>query len=234
MASIAAGVPFGFGMVLVFLGIINYLIDAYTIFSASVLAANAVLRSVFGAVIPLFATQMYDNLGIHWASTIPAFLALICVPFPFLFYKYGPRVRVNCKYAQQADAFMRKMQEQFQIASDESEEPVASDADTAVAPDRTEHEKEEREEKERERQEEEQEAIDYIFEDENQPEGGRFERIKSNQSWPAVLGRKRGYEGNPFDLDRVNTRESFRSERSSSTGSRKPSMVSSKSSKRHH
>lgn len=30
MASIAAGAPFGFGMVLVFLGIMNYLIDAYT------------------------------------------------------------------------------------------------------------------------------------------------------------------------------------------------------------
>ena len=46
-------------------------------------------------------------LGIHWASTIPAFLALACVPFPFLFYRYGPKIRVNCKYSQQADAFMR-------------------------------------------------------------------------------------------------------------------------------
>lgn len=58
MVSIAAGVPFGFGMVLCFLGIMNYLLDAYTIFAASVLAANAVLRSVFGAVFPLFTTQM--------------------------------------------------------------------------------------------------------------------------------------------------------------------------------
>ena len=29
MVSIAAGIPFGFGMVMVFLGIMNYLIDAY-------------------------------------------------------------------------------------------------------------------------------------------------------------------------------------------------------------
>jgi len=57
LVSIAAGVPFGFGMVLVFLGIMNYLIDAYTIFAASVLAANAVLRSIFGAVFPLFTSQ---------------------------------------------------------------------------------------------------------------------------------------------------------------------------------
>jgi hypothetical protein len=45
-------------MVLVFLGIINYLVDAYTIYTASVLAANSVLRSAFGAVFPLFTTYM--------------------------------------------------------------------------------------------------------------------------------------------------------------------------------
>lgn len=52
-------------MVLIFLGIMNYLIDSYTIFAASVLAANSVLRSLFGAAFPLFTTQMYANLGIQ-------------------------------------------------------------------------------------------------------------------------------------------------------------------------
>lgn len=84
---------FGFGMVLVFLGIMNYLIDAYTIYAASVLAANSVLRSLLGAVFPLFTAQMYDNLGTHLASTVPAILAVACVPFPFLFYLYGPSIR---------------------------------------------------------------------------------------------------------------------------------------------
>ena len=42
IVSIIATVPFGFGMVLVFLGLFNYLIDTYTIFAASVLAANSV------------------------------------------------------------------------------------------------------------------------------------------------------------------------------------------------
>ena len=65
MVSIAPSVPFGFGMVLVFLTIMNYLIDAYTIFAASVLAANSVLRSCFGATFPLFTTYIYKNLGIH-------------------------------------------------------------------------------------------------------------------------------------------------------------------------
>lgn len=62
-ASVAAAIPFGFGMVLIFLSIMNYLIDAYTIFAASVLAANGIIRSLFGAAFPLFTSQMYNGLG---------------------------------------------------------------------------------------------------------------------------------------------------------------------------
>ncbi|KAI9929312.1 hypothetical protein ASPWEDRAFT_156756 [Aspergillus wentii DTO 134E9] len=109
MAPAASGVPFGFGMVMVFLPAFNYLIDAYTIYAASVLAANSAMRSVFGAVFPLFTTYMYKNLGIHWASSIPAFLALACVPIPVFFYKYGAAIRQRCHYAAEADAFMERL-----------------------------------------------------------------------------------------------------------------------------
>lgn len=102
-ASIAAGIPFGFGMVIVYLSITNYLVGSYTMFSASALAANSVLRSLFGFAFPLFATPMYHNLGIHWASCIPAFLALVCVPFPFVLFKYGSVIRKKCKYAAEAE-----------------------------------------------------------------------------------------------------------------------------------
>lgn len=52
-ASVAAGIPFGFGLILIFLSVMNYLVDAYTIFAASVLAANGIIRSLFGAAFPL-------------------------------------------------------------------------------------------------------------------------------------------------------------------------------------
>ncbi|KAL4896065.1 major facilitator superfamily domain-containing protein [Aspergillus ambiguus] len=109
MAPIAAGVPFGFGMIMVFLPVLNYLVDAYTIYAASVLAANSLLRSIFGAVFPLFTSYMYQDLGIHWASSIPAFLALACAPMPFLFYKFGATIRRRCHYAAEADAFMQRL-----------------------------------------------------------------------------------------------------------------------------
>jgi len=122
IVCIIATAPFGFGMVLVFLSIMNYLIDAYTIYAASVLAANSVLRSLFGAAFPLFTTYMYNNLGIHWASSIPAFLALACVPFPFLFYKYGPAIRRRCKFAAEAERFMVEMNQRDQPGKGGNEE----------------------------------------------------------------------------------------------------------------
>lgn len=109
ISPVLAGAPFGFGLNIVFLGITNYLIDSYTIFAASVLAANTVLRSLFGAAFPLFTSDMYKALGIHWASSVPAFLALACVPFPFVFYKYGAQIRAKCVYAAQAEAVMNQM-----------------------------------------------------------------------------------------------------------------------------
>ncbi|GIL79696.1 hypothetical protein Vretimale_12271 [Volvox reticuliferus] len=101
-----ATVPFGFGMVLLFLSCSNYLVDSYLIYAASVLAANSVLRSIFGAVFPLFTTKMYDRLGIHWASALPAFLAVACLPFPLLFWRYGADVRKRCKYTAEATQFL--------------------------------------------------------------------------------------------------------------------------------
>ncbi|KAL3259627.1 hypothetical protein ABHI18_005223 [Aspergillus niger] len=109
MASITAGVPFGFGMVVVFLSVVNYLIDSYTIFAASVLAANTVLRSLFGAAFPLFTSYMFNSWGIHWASSLPAFLALACVPFPFLFYRYGAAIRRRSKFAHQSEELKRNI-----------------------------------------------------------------------------------------------------------------------------
>jgi multidrug resistance protein len=109
IVCIIATAPFGFGMVLVFLSSMNYLIDSYTIYAASVLAANSVLRSLFGFAFPLFTNQMYTGLGIHWASSIPAFLALACLPAPFVFYKYGKAIRLKCKYSAQAHEAMIQM-----------------------------------------------------------------------------------------------------------------------------
>lgn len=199
IVCIIAGAPFGFGMVLVFLSIMNYLIDAYTIFAASVLAANSVLRSCFGAAFPLFTTYMYQNLGIHWASSIPAFLALACVPFPFLFYKYGPKIRQTCKYAAQSDQFMRKLQEKVQQPSDSEQDEEKFDRTEAPLP-------------------EPDASSSNASVTENPSQLPSAQRIRSHAhslastrtgASRASRGQAAAYDGNPYDIDRVNTRESF-------------------------
>ncbi|KIH92917.1 hypothetical protein SPBR_02514 [Sporothrix brasiliensis 5110] len=128
---------FAAGIVLVFLSLINYLIDSYVIFAASVLAASTVIRSLFGAAFPLFTTYMYKNLGVHWASSIPAFLALACVPFPFLFLRYGKAIRMRCKYAAEAAEVLQRMRadqiQQQQNPSGAEEVNDAIDEDDAFA-----------------------------------------------------------------------------------------------------
>ena len=55
----------------------NYIVDVYIWSAATALAAATVVRSLFGAIFPLFASQMYENLGTHWASTVVGFIALV-------------------------------------------------------------------------------------------------------------------------------------------------------------
>lgn len=124
---------FAAGLVSVFLSLLSYMIDSYTVFAASVLAANSVLRSLFGAAFPLFTTYMYKDLGIHWASSVPAFLALACMPFPFLFYRYGARIRKSCKYASEANEILQKMlAAQGMVGAAAAAAPVPVTAQTAL------------------------------------------------------------------------------------------------------
>jgi uncharacterized protein (DUF697 family) len=72
-----------------------YLIDVYTVYAASAMAANTVLRSVVAAVLPLAGPIMYAKLGYGWGSSLLGFIALVCAPIPLIFIKYGERLRTN-------------------------------------------------------------------------------------------------------------------------------------------
>ncbi|THY01232.1 MFS transporter [Aureobasidium pullulans] len=175
ISPIMAGAPFGFGLTLVFLSVTSYLIDAYVIYAASVLAANTVLRSLFGAAFPLFTRYMYNALGIHWASSIPAFLALLCVPLPFFFYKFGARIRARCTYASAAEkAVMMLMAKAATTTVTTREGSMGSEDD-----------------------------IDIEKADVKDP--AELTRAKTNDTVrdPAAV-----YEASPYDIDRVNTKNS--------------------------
>ena len=51
IVSILGGAFFGFGQVLLYISLINYVVDAYTVYAASALAANAILRGLFATAL---------------------------------------------------------------------------------------------------------------------------------------------------------------------------------------
>ena len=72
----------------------TYLVDTYLSHaSASAVAANGLLRYTFGAAFPLFTIQMYQRLGINWATSLLGFLSVALLPIPFVFYVFGPKLR---------------------------------------------------------------------------------------------------------------------------------------------
>ena len=77
---------FSVGALLLFNSVLNYLGDAYPDYAASVLAGNDLFRSAFGAGFPLFATAMYNRLGVGWASSTLGFLSIAFIPIPFVLF----------------------------------------------------------------------------------------------------------------------------------------------------
>ncbi|KAK8864681.1 hypothetical protein IAR55_001933 [Kwoniella newhampshirensis] len=138
IVPIVGCIPFGLAFLLIFTSITNYTIDSYSLYAASALAAQAVLRCMFGAVFPLFASQLYGTLGLHWAGTLIAFLSLVCVPMPFLFYKYGAFLRRKSRYAPSSPVSLEEREKETpeQIVDEQKDElrKVKTRPDEALEP----------------------------------------------------------------------------------------------------
>ncbi|RSL49539.1 hypothetical protein CEP54_012399 [Fusarium duplospermum] len=88
----------GFGMIGIFMISQTYLVDAFTRHAASVTAANAILRSLLGALLPLCGLKLYDALGLGWGNTLLGLLSLTLAPVPWLLNSFGGRIRNNPRF----------------------------------------------------------------------------------------------------------------------------------------
>ncbi|OCL05615.1 MFS general substrate transporter [Glonium stellatum] len=84
---------FGAGLIATFVPVQMYLIDTFDRHAASALAALTILRSVTGATLPLAGQKLFNALGDGWGNSLLAFIALALTPIPFLFLRYGERLR---------------------------------------------------------------------------------------------------------------------------------------------
>ena len=98
-SPLGASVPFSYGILCVFISINSYLIDAYKVWSASALTSTTVIRYVVAGGTVEVAITFYKNLGVQWTLTILGCLSALLVPVPYVFYRYGHRIRARSKYA---------------------------------------------------------------------------------------------------------------------------------------
>ncbi|KAJ5620563.1 MFS multidrug transporter [Penicillium lagena] len=99
IAPIIGAVMMGFGFFTIFQAALNYLIDTFQAVSASAIAANTFLRSLFAGCFPLFTNAMFHNLGVPWAASILGFVSIALIPIPYLFYIFGRRIRARGKWS---------------------------------------------------------------------------------------------------------------------------------------
>lgn len=88
----------GAGLLATFMAIGTYLVDSFTLYAASAMAANTVLRSLCGAFLPLAGPKMYATLGLGIGNTVLAAISLISFPMCWLFWKYGQRMRTSERF----------------------------------------------------------------------------------------------------------------------------------------
>lgn len=92
-SPLLASVMFGFCMQGIFISAYLYLIDAFGPYAASALVSLTLTRYIGAGGMTIAAGPMYEGIGVAWTLTLMGILAVLCVPVPFVLYKYGARIR---------------------------------------------------------------------------------------------------------------------------------------------
>lgn len=92
----------GFGTNVVVIAIADYVVDAYSKYAGSAVAAIVLGENIFAAFLPLAAQSMYTNLGFQWGSTVLGFLSLVLSFAPVVIVLYGRRIRARSPFMKEA------------------------------------------------------------------------------------------------------------------------------------
>lgn len=93
-----SGLFTGYGLLIIFMCQFTYISMVYKQNSASAFGANTIVRSALAAGFPMFATQMFQNLGTGWGNTLLGCLAAVLIPVPVAFYYFGARIRAKSRF----------------------------------------------------------------------------------------------------------------------------------------
>ncbi|GAA6009549.1 hypothetical protein JCM10207_003822 [Rhodosporidiobolus poonsookiae] len=93
MGPIVGSAIFAYGIQLTFNSIQNYLVDAFSPYSAAAIAAATLLRSFAGGLLPIFSDRLFLSLGYGYSATLLACVAVPAIPAPLVLFWVGGRIR---------------------------------------------------------------------------------------------------------------------------------------------
>lgn len=92
----------GIGIYSIYMGVVNYLTDAYEKYAASALSAASLGRNAFGAFLPFASYQLFSTLGFGWAGSLLGFVGIALSFVPIVLIFKGPQIRKRSPFMREA------------------------------------------------------------------------------------------------------------------------------------
>lgn len=89
---------FGFSIIMTWVPLASYIVDAFGLYSASALTMVLISRCLGGTLLPLAIPPLVDALGLGYGFLVLAAICLVMVSFPVVIMRYGSRWRQSSAY----------------------------------------------------------------------------------------------------------------------------------------
>jgi DHA1 family multidrug resistance protein-like MFS transporter len=97
-SAYASTVLFGYSLTAIFVSSYSYIINIYGTWSSSALGSVTMARYLVAAGMVVAARPMYQGIGVHWSLTFLGCLGVLCLPVPWLLYRYGKVLREKSEF----------------------------------------------------------------------------------------------------------------------------------------
>lgn len=103
VVPIILSVPVGFGFVANCISAWSYLVEAFSIYSASATAGNIIVRNAASAALPLAGPALIGKIGIGWAYTVLGLIGALAIPASLVLWYHGEQMRKHGMYQYRID-----------------------------------------------------------------------------------------------------------------------------------
>ena len=91
-------VLFGVFVIMSMVPLMAYVVDAFSLFSASAITATLITRCLMGTFLPLVTAPLNDKVGYGLGFTVLSVACALLSPIPFLISRYGEQWRQKSEY----------------------------------------------------------------------------------------------------------------------------------------